>query len=156
MKPPLSFRAATADDLQAIVALLADDELGREREDPADALHPGYLAALAAIASNPDDMQVVAEREGRVVGCLQLTFLPGLSHRGAWRGQIEGVRVASDLRGGGIGREMMLWAIARCRERGCRVVQLTSNAVRSDAQRFYRSLGFGASHVGMKLDLPAD
>jgi ribosomal protein S18 acetylase RimI-like enzyme len=147
------FREATQADLQAIVALLADDALGATRETPTDTLDPGYLAAFAVIAASPNETLLVAEQDGRVVGCLQLSFLPGLSHRGAWRGQIEAVRVASDLRGAGIGRRMLREAIGRCSAKGCRIVQLTTNTARTDAARFYVSLGFKASHVGMKLEL---
>ena len=150
----LSIRPAEAADLPAIVAMLADDRLGAAREDASEPLHPGYRAAFDAIGVNPNDALYVAEAGGALVGCFQLTFLPGLSQRGAWRGQIEGVRVSAGSRGTGLGGQMIAWAVERCREKGCRVVQLTTNAVRTDAQRFYRSLGFKGSHVGMKLDLP--
>jgi ribosomal protein S18 acetylase RimI-like enzyme len=144
------FRRATAADVPAIVALLADDVLGAAREAPGD---PAYDAAFAAIDASPNELLAVAERDGRVVGCLQITFLPGLSHRGAWRGQIEGVRIAAGERGSGLGRRMLAWAVEQCRARGCRMVQLTTNKTRTDARRFYESLGFRASHEGMKLDL---
>lgn len=147
------FREATRADLSAIVAMLADDLLGQAREIVSATLDPGYEAGFEAIAATTNNILVVAEREGEVVGCLQLTFLPGMSNRGAWRGLVEGVRVTASLRGTGIGREMMAWAVARCRERGCRTVQLTTNNARVDAQRFYRSLGFEPSHVGMKLTI---
>ena len=149
----LTFRRAIRADLPAVIALLADDMLGRSREVTGGEVDRRYLAGFDAIEANPNDMLAVAELDGRVVGCLQLTFLAGVSHLGAWRGHVEGVRIASDLRGSGIGRRMMQWAIERCRAKGCRTVQLTTNAVRADAQRFYRSLGFAASHVGMKLTL---
>lgn len=149
----LAIRPATEADLPEIVAMLADDVLGQSRESPGEPLDPAYSTAFAAIAANPNDRVVVAERNGRIVGCLQLTFLPGLSLRGSWRGQIEAVRVARDTRGSGAGREMMLWAIEQCRTRQCSLVQLTTNATRKDAARFYVSLGFTPSHVGMKLDL---
>lgn len=144
------FRAATAEDVPAIVALLADDVLGAAREAPGD---PAYTAAFAAIAADPNQLLAVADIGGRVVGCLQLTFLPGLSHRGAWRGQIESVRIAADQRGTGLGRRFFDWAIEQCRARGCRMVQLTTDKSRADARRFYESVGFRASHEGMKLAL---
>jgi GNAT superfamily N-acetyltransferase len=144
------FRRATEQDLPAIVALLADDVLGAVREAPGD---PAYDAAFAAIASDPNQMLAVAEQDGRILGCLQLSFLPGLSHRGAWRGQVESVRIAADQRGTGLGRRFLDWSIAQCRARGCRMVQLTTDKTRADARRFYESLGFVASHEGMKLTL---
>ena len=149
----VTFRRATRADLPAVVAMLADDMLGQAREVVSEPLDPRYLAGFAAIEANGQDMLAVAEQDGRVVGCLQLTFLPGISHLGAWRGQVEGVRVASGVRGSGIGRQMLEWAIGQCRARGCASVQLTTNEARTDAQRFYKSLGFAASHVGMKLSL---
>ena len=144
------FRRATAADLDAIVALLADDALGRDREAPGD---PRYRAAFDAIERDPNQLLAVAEEQGEVVGCLQLTFIPGLSRRAATRGQIESVRVSAARRGGGLGRAMIEWAIDRCRERGCALVQLTSDKARPDALRFYAGLGFTASHEGLKLDI---
>ena len=149
----LTIRPASAADLPAIVAMLADDSLGQLRESPGASLHPGYLAGFQAIQASPNDELHVAELDGALVGCFQLSFLPGLSNRGRMRGQIEAVRVASAQRGAGIGRQMITWAVERCRSRGCGLVQLTTNAVRTDAQRFYRSLGFEPSHVGMKMTL---
>ena len=144
------FRAASAHDVPAIVALLADDVLGAAREHPGDA---AYDAAFAAIAADPNQLLAVAEMSGRLVGCLQLTFIPGISHRGAWRGQVESVRIGADQRGSGLGRRMMEWAVEQCRARGCRLVQLTTDKTRADARRFYESLGFVASHEGMKRAL---
>ncbi len=149
----VTMRRATRADLPAVVAMLADDMLGRAREVVSDPVDPRYAAGFDAIEASANDMLAVAEQDGVVVGCLQLSFLPGVSHLGAWRGQVEGVRVAAGLRGSGVGRLMLGWAIDRCRERGCGTVQLTTNAARGDAQRFYVSLGFTASHVGMKLTL---
>jgi ribosomal protein S18 acetylase RimI-like enzyme len=146
----LAFRRAVAADLPAIVALLADDPIGAGREAPGD---PRYGAAFAAIERDPHQFLAVAERGGAVIGVLQLSFIPGLARRGMWRGQIEGVRIAAGARGNGIGRAMLEWAIAECRRRGCSLVQLTSDKRRTSAQRFYRSLGFQASHEGYKLDL---
>ena len=102
---------------------------------------------------DPNHLLVVADKAGEVVGCLQLSFLPGLSRLGMWRGQIEGVRVASSQRGGGIGKAMMQWTIEECRKRGCGQVQLTTDKRRAGAHRFYEALGFKASHEGMKLSL---
>jgi ribosomal protein S18 acetylase RimI-like enzyme len=147
------FRPATTADLPAILAMLIDDELGKLREDPGTPLNPSYLEAFEAIARDPNQLLAVADRDSQVVGCLQLTFLPGLSHRGAWRGQIEGVRIAASQRSSGLGKAMMEWAIAQCRARGCRMVQLTTDKRRHDAHRFYARLGFVASHEGMKLEL---
>ncbi|HSP25899.1 MAG TPA: GNAT family N-acetyltransferase, partial [Saliniramus sp.] len=112
-----------------------------------------YLDAFDAIARDPNQLLLLAEQDRRVVGCLQLTFIPGLSRQGAWRGQIEGVRIASDQRGAGLGRLMIEHAIAECRARGCSLVQLTTDKSRTDAKRFYEGLGFVASHEGMKLGL---
>jgi GNAT superfamily N-acetyltransferase len=131
--------------------MLADDMLGRGRE--AAAVDPAYERALAAITADPNHRLLVAERAGMLVGCFQLTFLPGIGRGGAWRAQIESVRVAGTQRGQGTGAAMMRWAIERASERGCALVQLTTDKRRSDAHRFYRRLGFAASHEGMKLDL---
>lgn len=149
----LTFRRAIDDDVPAIVGLLADDELGREREDPSLPLDARYTDAFAAIDRDPNQLLAVVERGGAVIGCLQLTFIPGLSRRGMWRGQIESVRIAQTERGGGIGRAVFEWAIAECRRRGCELVQLTTDKRRPDALRFYESLGFVASHEGMKRSL---
>ena len=149
----LVIRDATAQDIAAVVAMLADDEKGRFREDPRGALDPGYIAAFAAIDADPNQRLLVAERDNAIVGTFQLSFLPGLSFKGAWRGQIEAVRVASHLRSQGLGRAMIEWAIERCRERGCRMVQLTTHKSRERAHAFYDRLGFEPSHIGMKLHL---
>lgn len=149
----LEMRQAGRADLPAIVALLHDDETGRLREDPSVPLDPRYIAAFDAIDADPNQHLIAAELDGRVVGTLQLSFLPGLSFRGAWRGVIEAVRIASDLRGRRLGEQMILWAIEQCRARDCKMVQLTSTATRTAAHRFYVRLGFVQSHVGMKLHL---
>ncbi|MFO1055874.1 MAG: GNAT family N-acetyltransferase [Dongiaceae bacterium] len=151
--PAPVFRAAAEADLPALVAMLADDALGATREDPRLPLDQRYLDAFRLIAADPRQLLLVAESEGAVVGCLQLTFLPGLAMKGAWRGQIEAVRVAGGRRGTGIGRQMLAHAIGLCRQRGCRLVQLTADKRRPDAHRFYASLGFVASHEGFKLAL---
>jgi GNAT superfamily N-acetyltransferase len=149
----LKVREATQADLPAVIDLLMDDELGRLREDSNLPLDPGYLAAFDAIAADPNQQLFVAEMAGELVGTFQLSFLPGLSYKGAWRGQIEAVRIAADLRGGGLGAQMVEYAITRCRARGCRIVQLSSNATRTRAHAFYERLGFVGSHLGMKLAL---
>ncbi|MFJ6671789.1 GNAT family N-acetyltransferase [Actinosynnema sp. NPDC091369] len=144
-------RRATVDDVPAIVALLADDELGASRESPDD-LAP-YLQAFEAVDGAGHEVLAVAERDGEVVGTLQLTVLRGLSRRGAARAQIEGVRVASSARGQGLGEQLVRWAIGEAEARGCAVVQFTSDKSRADAHRFYRRLGFAQSHEGFKLAL---
>lgn len=149
----MRFRDATEADLAAVVALLADDPLGATRESPGAELPPAYAEAFAAIAADPNNRLIVADDEGAVVGCLQLTFIPGLTYTGGWRAQIEGVRIARSHRGRGLGRAMFEWAIGEARGRGCRLVQLTTNKARPDALRFYENLGFVASHEGLKLDL---
>jgi GNAT superfamily N-acetyltransferase len=149
--PDLSFRDATADDVPLIVAMYADDALGATRESATDPLPEGYWRAFADIDGDPRQRLVVAEdADGTVVATLQLTFLQQLSHRGSERAQIESVRVSAHRRGGGIGRALMTWAVEAARQRGCHIVQLTTNASRHEAHRIYESLGFTASHVGMK------
>ena len=149
----LTFRRAVTADLPAIVVLLADDEFGRTREAPGPPLDPRYVAAFAAIDGDANQLLAVADDAGAVVACMQITFIPGLGRVGRWRGLVEAVRVASGRRGGGIGRQMMVWAIGECRRRGCGLVQLTTDKRRPDAHRFYERLGFVASHEGMKLEL---
>lgn len=151
----LLFRRATRDDLPAIVAMLADDLLGALREANTSPLPQCYHDAFDAIDRDPNIELVVAQAGGgAVLGVLQLSFIPNLSHRGGWRALIEGVRVAAEARSGGVGRQMLLWAVERARQRGCIMVQLTSDKTRTDAIRFYEGLGFVASHEGMKLHLP--
>ncbi|MFG3202352.1 GNAT family N-acetyltransferase [Streptomyces sp. NPDC048192] len=147
----LEIRRATVDDLPAIVAMLADDPLGAQRESPDD-MTP-YRAALERLEADPNQHLVVAVREGRVIGTLQLTVIPGLSHRGATRALIEAVRIHADERGGGLGGQLIEWAIETSRRLDCRMVQLTSDKTRTDAHRFYERLGFSASHEGFKLRL---
>lgn len=147
------FRRARPDDVAAIVGLLVDDPLGKPREDGAGALHSAYLAAFEAIDRDPNQLLAVADGQDEVIGCLQLTFIPGLSRRGMWRGQIEAVRVAASARSSGVGQAMLQWAIDRCHERDCGLVQLTTDKRRADAHRFYERMGFQATHEGMKLAL---
>lgn len=149
----LGFRRATRTDLPVIIQMIADDQIGQKREDASVPLNPAYLAAFEAIQRDDNQFLAVAERDGQVIGCLQLTFIPGISRMGMWRGNIESVRVATALRGQGIGRAFFEWAIEMCRERGCKLVQLTMDKSRNDASRFYQSLGFTPTHEGMKLSL---
>lgn len=153
MTAPITFRLAARSDLPAIVALLADDDLGSGREDASLPLAPHYVAAFEAIDADPNQESIVAELDGRIVGTMQLSYLPGIAHRGAWRGVIEAVRVASELRGQGIGAQMIEWANARFTARGCRMAQLTSHRSRTDAHRFYERLGWDKSHYGFKYKL---
>ena len=147
----ITFRRAMRGDLAAIVGLLADDPLGRSREIVSDPPDRRYVDAFEAIDRDPNQLLAVADDDGTVAGCLQLTFLPGLSRAGMWRGQIESVRIADAWRGKGLGKLFLEWAIGQCRERGCGLVQATSDKSRTDAIRFYESLGFKASHEGLKL-----
>jgi GNAT superfamily N-acetyltransferase len=147
----LTYRNATPGDLPLIIGMIVEDSVTPTLDDPAAADGPGYHAALAAIDADPNQELLVAELEGEAVGCFQLSFIPGLMRHGMWRGLIEMVHVRAALRNSGYGTEMMRWAVARCRERGCGLVQLTSNKRRLDAHRFYRRLGFEQSHEGFKL-----
>ena len=151
MQEAIEIRDATLADLPAVVAMLADDTLGAARET--GVVDAAYLEAFRAIQAEPNCRELVAVLDGAVVGCFQLNFLPGLGRRGAWRAQVEAVRVAQGRRGRGVGAAMMAWATARARERGCTLVQLTTDKRRHDAHRFYRRLGFEATHEGMKLAL---
>ncbi|NJC69528.1 GNAT family N-acetyltransferase [Planosporangium thailandense] len=145
------FRAAVRADLPAIVALLADDVLGKARDFAV--VDDAYERAFADIDADPRNLLLVAEDAGEVVACLQLTYIPGLGRHGAERALVEAVRVRSDRRGQGIGAKLMAWVIEQARQRGCGLVQLTTDKSRVDAHRFYARLGFVASHVGMKLPL---
>ncbi|MFE5511897.1 GNAT family N-acetyltransferase [Streptomyces sp. NPDC056529] len=147
----LEIRPTTAEDLPAVVAMLADDPLGAQRESPDD-LAP-YLAAFERLANDPNQHLVVAVREGKVVGTLQLTIIPGLSRRGTVRSIIEAVRIHADERGSGLGTQLIEWAVEESGRQGCSLVQLTSDATRTDAHRFYKRLGFEDSHVGFKKAL---
>lgn len=149
----LSFRTATRADLPAIVAMLADDLLGAARERAENPLPAAYERAFAAIEADPNNELLVACLGDVLVGVLQLTFIPGISHQGAWRAIVAGVRVAGSRRSTGIGTKFMNWIIARARARGCRAIQLTTDKSRVDAKRFYEALGFVATHEGMKLVL---
>jgi len=146
----VEIRRAVAADVPAIVAMLADDPLGARRERPGD---PAYAAAFKEIDADPRQLLAVAVAGDDVVGTLQLTFIPGLSRLGSTRALIEAVRVRADQRGTGLGGTLVRWAIETARDHGAALVQLTTDASRKDAHRFYERLGFKATHVGMKLVL---
>jgi ribosomal protein S18 acetylase RimI-like enzyme len=145
-------RRATLADVAGIVAMIADDQLGATRES-LDDLTP-YERAFRAIDADPNQVLVVAERNGQLIGTLQLTIIPGLSRKGSSRGSVEAVRVARSARGSGLGTALMEWSIEESRARGCSLVQLTSDKTRTDAHRFYTDrLGFANTHEGFKLML---
>ena len=148
----LAYRRATAADLPFLVHLMTiDDVSGRLVDDPDNPADPLYAEALAVIDADPNQELIIAELGGEPVGTFQLTFLPGIMRRGMWRGLIEAVHISPAHRNKGLGSQMIARAVARARERGCGVVQLTSNKKRLDAHRFYRRLGFHQSHEGFKL-----
>ena len=149
----LIFRLANHDDLPTIVRLLADDDLGSQREKLDDPLPEPYDEAFDQISTDPNHELVVAELNGEVIGTLHLMFLPSISFRGGLRAQIESVRVGTEYRSQGVGMRMMKWAIERAKLRGAHIVQLTTHLTRKDAHRFYERLGFKGSHLGMKLSL---
>jgi len=149
----ITFRLATRADLPSIVRMLADDELGSQREHYVVPIPEPYYAAFEEINSDPNHELIVAELNREVIGTLHLMFLPSISFQGGLRAQIESVRVDRKNQNQGIGTEMMQRTIERARKRGAQVVQLTTHQSREDAHRFYERLGFKASHVGMKLNL---
>jgi ribosomal protein S18 acetylase RimI-like enzyme len=152
-QPEVRIRVARRADVPAIVRLLADDALGAMREAPGETLPQAYWDAFDAMEAQAGNEVLIAELGDAIVGCLQLTIIPGLSRGGTKRGQLEGVRVSSEHRGEGIGEVLVRAAIARSQAQGCRLVQLTTDRTRVDAHRFWERLGFVASHVGMKLTI---
>lgn len=149
----MNIRTATAEDLPTLVAMLADDVLGQTREDASLPLNQAYRDAFAAIEADPYNDIMVGEIDGMVMAMMQFTVIPSISFTGRSRAQIESVRVAENYRGKGYGRKMFEWAIEEGRRRNCHLAQLSTNAARKDAARFYEDLGFVASHVGMKMVL---
>jgi ribosomal protein S18 acetylase RimI-like enzyme len=148
----VTIRRARREDVGVIVAMLADDPLGSARERIEQPLPASYFRAFDALENDPNIQLVVAEeKDGAVVGCLQLCILPGLSSQGASRGLLEDVRVAAHCRSRGIGESLVQWAVTEARGRGCKLVELLTHHTRVDAQRFYSRLGFQPSHVGMTL-----
>ncbi|MEO8356924.1 MAG: GNAT family N-acetyltransferase [Chloroflexota bacterium] len=153
MNEGIVFRMAVREDLSAIVRLLADDDLGSQREKYEEPLPQSYYSAFEQIDNDSNHHLIVAVWNGEVIGTLHLMFLPSISFQGGLRAQVESVRVDRKSQNRGIGSEMMKWAINRARERGAHVVQLTTHKTRQDAHRFYERLGFKGSHLGMKLDV---
>ncbi|HEX8737495.1 MAG TPA: GNAT family N-acetyltransferase [Pyrinomonadaceae bacterium] len=149
----LKFREATRADLPEIVRMLADDFLGAARERYENPLPESYIKAFEEIEADKNNELIIAEMDGEIVGTLQITFTPSISFQGGKRATVESVRVDEKYRGRGIGKELMKWAINRAREENCLAIQLTTNAERKDAHRFYENLGFKGSHLGMKLYL---
>jgi GNAT superfamily N-acetyltransferase len=151
--PDLIFRRATEADVPAIIGLLADDILGSSREATGAESHQQYLNAFRVIDADVNQFLLVVDDGTRIVGTLQLTFIPGLARGGLKRGQIEAVRVASDRRGDKIGEAMFDWAFKKCRLEHCGIAQLTTDKSRTEAHRFYDRLGFEPSHIGYKKTL---
>lgn len=149
----LSFHEAREEDLAALVGLLADDELGQQREDISKPLNAAYLLAFDHISADLNNELIVVKDNENIVGMLQLTFIPYLTHIGAWRCLIEGVRIHKRYRGMGLGTQLFNWAIERAEYKQCSLVQLTSDKQRPDAIKFYKQLGFEATHEGFKLKL---
>lgn len=149
----MKFRPAKQSDLAQLIGMLADDALGALRENPSMPPAPAYQQAFEQINQDNNNELIVAETAGKIVGMLQLTFIPYLTYQGSWRCLIEGVRVKQNDRGQGIGQSLFKWAIERAKQRNCYLVQLTSDKQRPDAIRFYEKLGFIASHEGFKLKL---
>ena len=149
----LKFRIAIKQDLDRIVEMLADDVLGSKRERYERPLPDSYIKAFQAITADPNNELVVACRREEIIGVQQITFTPYITHQGGWRATIEGVRTSSSERGKGLGTELIRFGIQRAKERGCHLVQLTTDKKREDALRFYESLGFKSSHEGLKMQL---
>ena len=153
MEKGINFRIAVEQDLDRIVEMLSDDELGKTRERYEQPLPESYIKAFQAITSDPNNELVVAYQGNKVIGVQQITFVPYITYQGGWRATIEGVRTAPSVRGKGIGTELIKWAIHRAKERGCHLIQLTTDKQRGDALRFYERLGFKPTHEGLKMKL---
>ena len=153
IREEILFRLARRADLPSVVRMLADDDLGSQRERYETPLPESYYSAFEQISRDPNHELIVAERDGEVIGTLHLMFLPSVSFQGGLRAQVESVRVDQRLQGQGIGSEMMTWSMERARQRGAHMVQLTTHKSRAAAHRFYERLGFKGSHLGMKLSL---
>jgi GNAT superfamily N-acetyltransferase len=147
------FRLAMRADLPSIVRMLADDDLGSQRERYESPLPEYYYSAFEQVEDDPNHELIVAEQNGEVIGTLHLMFLPSISYQGGLRAQVESVRVDKRFQSQGIGSEMMKWTMERAKQRGAHVVQLTTHKTRIDAHRFYERLGFKGTHLGMKFSL---
>jgi len=145
------FRTATKQDLPQLVSLLADDPIGINREDPTTPINQHYFDAFQQIDMDPNNSLIVIEQNQCIVGMMQLTFIPYLTHIGSWRCLIEGVRIEKKFRGNGLGKAMIQWAINKAKQKPCGIVQLTTDKQRPDAIKFYQTLGFKVSHEGLKL-----
>lgn len=145
------FRKANRTDVPEIVRLLASDSLGATREQYNETITPSYYSAFDTINSDKNNYLIVSELNGKVIGTMQITFITHMTYQGGKRAQIEGVRIDDNMRGQGIGKTMIEWAIKKAKEEGCHLVQLTTDKKRPDALEFYKKLGFVASHEGLKL-----
>ncbi|MDN5285900.1 MAG: family acetyltransferase [Mucilaginibacter sp.] len=153
MSEELTFRLATKKDLPEIIAMLADDTLGIGREKPGAIISDKYIRAFEKIQADPNQELTIVEINGDKVATFQMTFIQYLTYKGGLRAQIEAVRISSKYRGQGIGAWVFEYAINRAKEKGCHLIQLTSDKKRPDAIRFYESMGFQSTHEGMKLKL---
>jgi GNAT superfamily N-acetyltransferase len=147
----MKIRRASIDDLNEIVAMLADDELGQKRENYKNPLPQVYFDAFSKIDQDTNQHLIVAEDKGEIIGVAQLTFIPYLTYQGGVRSQIEAVRIKSNRRGTGLGKELFTWMINKAKENGANLLQLTTDKQRPEALRFYEKLGFKATHEGMKM-----
>ena len=148
----INFRRAKLEDLEDIIAMLANDKLGQLREDFQIPLPSKYIEAFKHIDSDPNqELTIIEDEENEIIGTLQLTFIPYLTYQGGVRAQIEAVRIKEDYRGQGLGEQLFRWAINRAEEKGAHLLQLTTDKKRPEAIKFYEKLGFKATHEGMKL-----
>lgn len=149
----MKFRQATREDLPAIVHMLVDDPLGKRREVYSEPLKEAYYEAFESINKDENQELIVVEREGEVIGTLQLTFIRNLTFNGGLRAQVEGVRIRRDKRNQGYGEQLFKWVIEKAKKRGAHILQLTTDKKRPDAIRFYKRIGLSQSHEGMKVGL---
>ena len=151
----ITIRIATINDLPAIVKLIADDNIVGKREEYREPLPEKYLDAFEIIDAEPNNDLIVVESSNKILGTLQITYIPYIINKGEWRAVIEAVMVSKNFTGMGIGTKMLKWAIKKAKQRNCCMVQITTNKHRLDTHRFYERLGFKTTHEGMKLELLA-